>query len=128
MMVQRLRQHVPDYYADLVLNLDKGGMSQREERVVRIVIIPVSMSDRTMHDVHVSDMVCVLANVESLTGLMVASQVNDSAIGRLKPQAWRMGVDLILEHGQKLYMSAILFRQYSTTMLLPFIIQLLAND
>jgi hypothetical protein len=63
-----------------------------------------------------------------MTPFMLSSQVNDSVIERLKPERFRMGVDLILERRQKPYMTAALFHQYVTTVLIPFINRGGTND
>jgi hypothetical protein len=60
--------------------------------------------------------------------LVVSSQVDDSVIERLKTAAFRLGVDLILAHRQQPYMTAALFQQYVTTVLIPFINRVRTND
>jgi hypothetical protein len=59
---------------------------------------------------------------------MVSSQVNDSVIERLKTDGFRMGVDLILERRQKPSMTAALFQQYATTVLIASINRVRIND
>jgi hypothetical protein len=55
-----------------------------------------------------------------MTPFIVSSQVNDSVIERLKTEGFRMGVDLILERRQQPYLTAALFQQYVTTVLITF--------
>jgi hypothetical protein len=38
-----------------------------------------------------------------------------------------MGVDMVLEHGQKAYVTATLFQQYGTSVLIPFVERLRTN-
>jgi hypothetical protein len=63
-----------------------------------------------------------------MTLFVISSQINDSAIERLKVEGFRMGVDLILEHRQKPDMSAALFQPYATTVLVSFIKKLRAYE
>jgi hypothetical protein len=46
---------------------------------------------------------------ESLTPFGVSSQVNDKVIETLKIEGFRMGVDMVLEHRKKAYVTATLF-------------------
>jgi hypothetical protein len=52
---------------------------------------------------------------------MVSSQVNDKVIKQLKIDGFRMGMDMIPEHRQKLYVTARLFQQYFIIVLIPVI-------
>jgi hypothetical protein len=63
-----------------------------------------------------------------MTPFVVSSQINDSVVERLKTEGFRMGVDLILERRQKPYMTAALFQQYVTTVLIQVINQAGTND
>jgi hypothetical protein len=63
----------------------------------------------------------VSAAGDSLTAFVVSSQVNDKVIGTLKIERFRMGVDMVLKHGQKAYVTATLFHQDVTSVLIPFI-------
>ena len=133
-MIECLTEHVPGCCAELVFNLDEVGISEWEDRVARRVIVPRSMSTQTIHHgvhrnlKHISVLCCVSAAGESMTPFMVSSQVNDSVINGLKVEGFRMGLDLILEHRKKPYLTAELFHQYVTTVLLPFIDELRTND
>jgi predicted translin family RNA/ssDNA-binding protein len=64
---------------------------------------------------------CVSAAGESLPPFVVSSQVNDKVIETLKIEGFRMGVDMVLEDKQKEYVTATLFHQYVTSVLIPFI-------
>jgi hypothetical protein len=111
----------------LVFNLDKVGISEWEDRAPRKVIVPVSMTDHPIHHgvhlnlKHMSMIFCVLATDESLTPFVVSSQVNGKVIETLKIERFRMGVDMILEHRQKAYVTVTFFQQYVTSVLIPFI-------
>jgi hypothetical protein len=70
---------------------------------------------------------CGSAAGESLTPFVVSSQINDKVIETLKIEGFRMGVDLVLEHRQKVYATAILFQQYMTSVLITFIERLRTN-
>jgi hypothetical protein len=132
-MVECLRQHVQDSCADLVFTLDEVGISEWEDRVARKMIVPISMSEQTVHQrihrnvKHLSVVCCVSVSEESMTPFMVSLQVNDSVIERLKTEGFRMRVHLILERRQKPYLTAALFQQYVTTVLIPFINRVRTN-
>jgi hypothetical protein len=133
-MLECLRQQVQDRCAELVFNLDEVGISEWEDGVARKAIVPVSMSGQTIHHgahynlKHISLVRCVSANGESMIPFMVSLQVNDSDIERLKAERFRMAVDFILERRQKPYMTAALFQQYVTTVMIPFINPVWTND
>jgi hypothetical protein len=98
-----------------------------EDRAPRKVIVPVSMTDQTIHHgvhhnlKHVSVVYCVSAAGESSTPFIVSPQVNDKVIETLRIEGFRMGVDMVLEHRQKTYVTAALFQQYVTCVMIPFI-------
>jgi hypothetical protein len=86
------------------------------------VIVPSAMKGQTIfHDVHrnlkhISVLACISAAGEHMTLL---SQVNPTVERRLKSEAFRLSVDLISNHQNKLYMSLQLFAEYMPTVLLP---------
>jgi hypothetical protein len=102
-------------------------------RPLRKVIVPVSMTDQTIHHglhrnlKHMSVICCVSAAGESLTSFVVSSQVNDKVTETLIIEGFRMGVDMILEHRQKAYATATFFQQYLTSLLIPVIERLRTN-
>jgi hypothetical protein len=59
---------------------------------------------------------------------IVSSQVNHKVTERVKIEGFRMGVDVILEHKQKPYITATLFQQYVITVLISFIESLRTNQ
>jgi hypothetical protein len=126
-MIACLSEHLPGSCAKLVFNLDEVDISEWGDRAPRKVIVPVSMTDQTIHHrvyrnlKHMSVICCVSAAGESLTPFVVSSQVNDKVIETLKIEEFRMGVDMVLEHRQKACVTAILFRHYVTSGLIPFI-------
>jgi hypothetical protein len=91
------------------------------------------MTDQTVHQgvhrnlKHTSMIYCVSAAGESLTPFVVSSQVNDKVIETLKIDGFRMGVDMALEHRQKAYVTATLFQQYVTSVLILFIERVRTN-
>jgi hypothetical protein len=101
-------------------------MSEWEDRGSRKGIVPISMTDQTIHHGRhrnlkpISMICCVSAAAESVTSFMVFLQVNDKVIEHLKIERFRMSVDMILEHRQKPYITATLFQQHATTVLIPF--------
>jgi hypothetical protein len=109
------------------------GISEWEDRAPRKVIVPVSMTDQTIHHgvhrnlKHMSVICCVSAARESLNPFVVSSQVNDKVTETRKIAGFRMGVDIVLEHRQKAYVTATLFQQYVTSVLIPFIERLRTN-
>jgi hypothetical protein len=129
-----MRQYVPDCCIDLVFNVDEVGISECETHIARKVMVPISTSDQTLHHgehcnlKRISMECCLSASGESLILFLVSSQVNDSGIEGLKAKAFRMRVDRVVEYRQKPYMSAALFRQSVTAVLIPFINALRAND
>jgi hypothetical protein len=58
----------------------------------------------------------------------VSSQVNPTMERRLKSEGFRLGVDLILKHRNKSYMSSQLFAEYISTVLLPYVDELRSNE
>jgi hypothetical protein len=64
-MITCLNEHIPGSCAELVFNLDEIGISEWEDRASRKVIVPVSMTDQTIHHgVHrnlkyISDILCI---------------------------------------------------------------------
>jgi hypothetical protein len=96
----------------LVFNLDEAGISEREDQSQRKVIVPVSMTDQTIHHgvhgnlKHMSVICCVSAAGEFLTSFVVSSQVNDKVIETLKMEGFRMGEDIVLKHRKKVYVTA----------------------
>jgi hypothetical protein len=52
---------------------------------------------------------------------VVSLQVNDKVTEMLKIEGFLMGVDMVLEHRQKACVTATLFQQYVTSVLIPFI-------
>jgi hypothetical protein len=46
----------------------------------------------------------------------------------VQPEGFRLGVDLILEHQNKPYMSSQLFAEYISTVLLPYVYELRSNE
>jgi hypothetical protein len=97
------------------------------------MIVPVSMTDKTIHHgvhrnlKHMSVICCVSAAGESLTPFVVSLQVNDKVTETLKIEGFWIGVDMVLEHNQKAYVTATLFQQYVTSVLIPFIERLRTN-
>jgi hypothetical protein len=71
---------------------------------------------------------CVSAAGKVMTSFMVSSRGNNWVIDRLKCRPCLMGVNQILEHDQKPYLTAALFPQYTATLLIPFIDGLRIND
>jgi hypothetical protein len=70
---------------------------------------------------------CVSAAGESLEPFVVYSQVNNKVIETLKIEGFRMGVDMVLEHRQNAYLTATIFQQYATSVLISFIERLRTN-
>jgi hypothetical protein len=114
-MIACLSERLPGSCAELVFNLDEVGISEWEDRAPRKVIVSVSMTDETIHHgahrnlKHTSVICCVSAAGESLPPFVVSSQVNDKVIETLKSEGFRMGLDMVLEHRQKAYVTAALF-------------------
>jgi hypothetical protein len=128
-----LSEHLPGSCAESVFHLDEVGISEWEDRAPRRVICPVSMTDQTIHHgvhrnlKHMSVICCVSAAGESLAPFVVSSQVIDKVIETLEIEGFRMGIDMVLEHKQKAYVTATLFQQYVTSVLIPFIERLQTN-
>jgi hypothetical protein len=77
---------------------------------------------------HVSVVACISAAGEHMTPFFVFSQVNPTVERRLKSEWFRLGVDLILKHRNKPYMSSQLFAEYTSTVLLPYVDELQSNE
>jgi hypothetical protein len=132
-MIACLSEHLPGSCAELVFNLDEVCISEWEDRARRKVIVLVSMTDQTIHHgvyrnlKHMSVIYCVSAAGESLTPFVVSSQVHDTVIEALKIEGFWMGMYMVLEHRQKAYVTATVFQQYVTNILIPFIESLRTN-
>jgi hypothetical protein len=132
-MMPCVSEYLPGSSAELVFNIDEIGISEWEDRDLRKVIVPVSMTNQTIyHGVHrnikhISVICCALTAGKSLTPCVVSSRVNDKVIETLKIEGFRMGVDMVLKHKQKAYVTATLFQQYGTSVLIPFIDRLRTN-
>jgi hypothetical protein len=102
-MIEYLNEHLPASCAELVFNVDEVGISECEDRALRKVIVPVSMTDQTIHHgrhrnrKYISVICCVSAAGESLIPFMASSQVNDKVMEQLTIEGFRMGVDMTLE-------------------------------
>jgi hypothetical protein len=133
-MIEYLNEHVPSSCAELVFDVDEVGISEWEDQASREGIVPISMTDQTIHHGRHRNLkpifviCCVSVAVQSVISFMVSSQVNDKVIEQLKIEGFRMGVDMILEHRQKPYITATLFQQYATTVSIPFIERLRTNQ
>jgi hypothetical protein len=130
-MLNFLREHVQGMKVELVLNLDEVGMSECrnvgmsecrnvgmsewEDRNVRKVIVPITMDDQTIHHRasrsvrHISIITCISAAGESLTPYIITSQDSDAIRKRLTIHGFHLGVDFILRHWSKPYVSRKLF-------------------
>jgi hypothetical protein len=85
------------------------------------------------HGVHpnlkyISAVCCVSADGKSMTPFMVSSQVIDPVMEKLKFWGNCMGLDFILEHRQKPYMTAGLSQHDVTTVLIRVINEMRKND
>jgi hypothetical protein len=72
--------------------------------------------------------ICISAAGEHMTPFFVSSQVNLTVERRLKSEVFRLGVDLIIKHRNKLYMSSQLFAKYISIVLLPYVDKLQSNE
>jgi hypothetical protein len=116
------------------LNLDEIGISEWEDRTQRKVIVPSTMRGQTnFHGIHrnlkhVSVVAYISAAGKHMTPFFVCSQVHDTVERNFKTQGFRMGVDSILKRRNKPYMNSQLFREYISTVLLPYINELRLNE
>jgi hypothetical protein len=76
----------------------------------------------------ISIVACISAAGEHMTSFFVSSQVNATVERRLKLEGFRLGVELILKHRNKPYMSSQLFAEYISTVLLPYVDELRSNE
>jgi hypothetical protein len=60
--------------------------------------------------------------------IFISSQVNPTVERRLKLEGFRRGVNLILKHRNKPYMSSQVFAETISTILLPYIDELRSNE
>jgi hypothetical protein len=133
-MIACLSERIPGSCAELVFNLDEVGISEWEDRAPQKVILPVSITNQTIHHgvhrnlKHMSVICCVSAAGEFLTPFVVSSPVKDKIIETLKIEGFRMGLDMVLEHRQKADVTATLFQQHITSVLIPLIERLRTNS
>jgi hypothetical protein len=90
--VEKLKEHVQVYVAELVFNLEEVGISDWKDRKTKTVIVPATMVGQTIHHEisrtvkHISVIVCVSATGESLTPYVVMSQASTPVREQLKKQ------------------------------------------
>jgi hypothetical protein len=77
---------------------------------------------------HVFIVACISAAGEHMTPFFVSLQVNPTMERRLKSERFRLGVDFILKHLNKPYLSSQLFAEYIWTVLLPYVDELRSNE
>jgi hypothetical protein len=58
---------------------------------------------------------------------LVSSQGTDAVVRKLKTEGFRIGIDMILKKRDKSYMNAVLFHEYISTVLLPYIARVRSN-
>jgi hypothetical protein len=113
--VNYLREHVQGMKAELSFHLDEVGMSEWEDRNVRKAIVPTTIDGQTIHHRasrsvrHISIITCINAAGESLKPYIVTSQDSDAIRKRLMIHGVRLGVDFVLRHRSKPYVSRKLF-------------------
>jgi hypothetical protein len=62
-----------------------------------------------------------------LDGIHSLLTINDKVIETLRIEGFRISVNMVLEHRQKAYVTATLFQQDGTSVLIPFIERLRTN-
>jgi hypothetical protein len=132
-MIEYFNEHLPDFRPELVFKVDEVGVSEWEDPASRKIIVPVPMTDQTAHHgihrnlKHISVICCISSVGQSLIPFLASSQVNEKVMknGEL---GVHMGMDMILEHRQKPYITATLFQQYATSVLILFIERLRTNQ
>jgi hypothetical protein len=120
-----ITQLVQGRLAELVFNLDEVGISESDDQKTKIVIVPISVSEHTMHHkvngnlTHVSVIACILAAKGGLTPYIVTSQDQIHVPEQSKKHGGRFGTDLILKARTKPYINTEIFLEYIRTVLLP---------
>jgi hypothetical protein len=132
--IEGVQTHVQNACADLVFNLDQIGISEWEDWVKRKVIVPsVMRQQKIFHGIHhglkhISVVTCISAGGDHMISFLVSCQATEAVVVRkLKAEGFRMGIDIILEKRDKPYMNAVLFHEYISTVLLPYIARVRPN-
>jgi hypothetical protein len=134
MVVKCVRQYLPSCDVELIFNFDEVGILPSEDRVPRNLIVAVSIAHHTTSHGVSSNLksgrviCCVQVSGKSMTLFRVASQADELATKKQKVERCRIGMNLILAHRQKPYVSAALFQQSRTIVLIQFIDSPPIND
>jgi hypothetical protein len=114
----------------LIVNLDKVGMSEWEDRKEKKVTVPMTTDGQTIHHgasrsvKHISVIACITVGGESLTHFIVISQISDSVRKRLMSRGVRLEVNFVLLQRPKPYVSRKLFLEYIKTIFLSYLNEL----
>jgi hypothetical protein len=109
------REYVQGIKKELVFNLDEVGLSEWEDRKDKEVFVPMTIAGQTIHHrtsrnvKHILIVTCITAGGESLTPCIVTLQDSWTLRRRLISCGVRLGVDFVLKHQSKTYVSAELF-------------------
>jgi hypothetical protein len=130
---EKVRLEVPRYYleeyltlikkigptvpAELLFNLDETGLSERENRRSKPVLVPTQEQESTLH--YVVDrsvrqhtlLCCVTASGDSYCAMLIAPTVSAR---KLFDTGVKNHIDLIIEVKQPAYVTAELFHRYIT--------------
>jgi hypothetical protein len=111
----------------LVFNLNEVGMSECEDHKEKKMIIPATMDGQTMHHRasrsvrYISIITYIIAAEESLTLYIMISQDSHAILKRLTSRGVRLGVDFVLRHRSKPYVSGKLFLEYINIIFVPYL-------
>jgi hypothetical protein len=131
--IEGIRTHVQNACGDRVFNLDEIGISEWEDQVERKVIVRSAVREQKIfHGIHralkrISVVTCISAGGDHMIPFLLSSQATDAAVGRLKTEGFRIGIDMILKKRNKPYMNAVLFHEDISTVLLPHIARVRSN-
>jgi hypothetical protein len=101
--IQDLNEYVQGCTTELVVNFNKVGISDCENRKTSNIVLPATMRGQTIHHgisltlKHISVIACVFAAEESLSPYMITSQDSASVRGQVKEHCVWFGFRLEIE-------------------------------
>jgi hypothetical protein len=110
-ILQNPNEHIQEYVAELVFNLNEVSIQDWEDRKTREMIRPRTMRGRTTHPgisrtvKHISVIACVSAARKSFTPHIIRSQDSTSVWEQFTKYGLRLGADFVLTSNRKMDIS-----------------------
>jgi hypothetical protein len=121
-----LREYIHGMKVELAFNLDKMGMSEWEDRKEKKGNVPMRTDGQMIHHgasrsvKNISVIAYISAGGESLTPVIMTSQISDGIHKRLINRGFRFAIDFVLRQRSKPDVSRKLFREHVKTIFRPY--------